>query len=138
MNDAERWYYREDGTVRGPVTRSELDTSVSPSTPVCRAGSDDWQPAGRILPDLPPPGETEDPPRTDPDQSRPPTLERFRRLCRRAPEETLEREWRDHRDAYDHRERDVLREERKRRRRGRTAASPWNPIGWVRDLLHFG
>lgn len=138
MNDAERWYYREDRTVRGPVSRSELHASVSPSTPVCRAGSDDWQPAGRILSEVPPAGEPEEPSRTDPDGFRPPTLERFRRLCRRAPEETLEREWWNHRDAYDHRERDVLRKERKRRRRGRTAAWPWNLIGRVRDLLHFG
>lgn len=133
MNDADRWYYRDGDTVLGPVSRSELAGAVDPSTPICRAGSDDWQAAGRILEATGPAVDDDAADGPEPDDVRPPTLERFRRLCRRAPLETLEREWREHREAYDHRERSILRRERRRRRPG----TGWDPIGWLRDLFNF-
>lgn len=133
MTDADRWYYREGNTVLGPVSRSELVGTVVPSTPICRAGSDEWRPAGRVLDESLPAEEHDDGVDIDPDDASPPTLERFRRLCRRASRETLEREWREHRAAYDHRELAILRQERKRRR----PETGWNPIGWLRDLLNF-
>jgi len=112
MNAPDRWYYRTRKGVCGPVSRAELEERVDPSTPVCPAGSGAWEPAGRILPETARPSSPED--ETE-DALAPPTLKRFRRLCRRAPAGALEREWEDHRAAYDHRERRVLREERKRR-----------------------
>ncbi len=133
MTDADRWYYRDGDTVRGPVSRADLAGVVAPSTPICRAGSDDWRPAGRTLDESLPVEEDDEGADTEPDDVRPPTLERFRRLCRRAPRETLEREWREHREAYDHRERSILRREHQRRRPG----TGWNPMGWLRDLFNF-
>lgn len=128
--DPDRWYYRREGTVLGPVAREALSERTEPDTLVCPAGSDEWCPARDVVNEdtASSAGEASEP---DPDRT-PPTLERFRRLCRYAPAVVLERELERHGDEYDHRERSLLQKALRRRTDGEPTGEAW----W-RRLLDF-
>lgn len=128
-----KWYLYENEEVVGPFEPAELSERIDADTLVCRAGEEEWNPAGGV-PDLEPVLREDEQPEPEPaergteDQSGEwsseetteeeiiePTLENLHEICEKAADRDLLEEHENHLDDYDEEERRLIREELERR-----------------------
>lgn len=121
-----KWYLYENEEVVGPFDPGDLSGRIDEDTLVCRAGEEEWNPAGEVadlrdvLREEEEPRDVDVDPVDQPDDAGDeetteeviePTLDNLVEICERASDRTLITEFEQHRQEYDDEERRILREE---------------------------